>query len=144
MPDFESTAIVRSASSESIVDDENPVSATALEPKTTTATRSDGALLATNLRANLDDAFVRRLAIAGGRDVVAAGEQKALGPVERIGDAHRLIDDPDVAAGVQHRLTIVLEFATICDSDYRHKIDDRPPYIRAGTSMPINSSVRVS
>ena len=51
MPDFESTAIVRSASSESIVDDENPVSATALEPKTTTATRSDGALLATNLRA---------------------------------------------------------------------------------------------
>src|SRR5436189_134077 len=64
-----------------------------------------------------DDAFVRRLAIAGGRDVVAAGEQKALGPVERIGDAHRLIDDPDVAAGVQHRLTIVLEFATLDDGD---------------------------
>jgi hypothetical protein len=43
--------MVRSASSVSIVDEEKPVSATALEPKTTTATRSDGALVATNLRA---------------------------------------------------------------------------------------------
>ena len=51
MPGLESTAIVRRASSESIVDDEKPVSATALEPNTTTAIRSEGVFAATNLRA---------------------------------------------------------------------------------------------
>ena len=43
--------MVRSASSESIVEEEKPVRGTALEPKTTTAIRSEGALAATNLRA---------------------------------------------------------------------------------------------
>src|ERR1051325_4493335 len=43
--------MVRSASSESIVEDEKLVSGTALEPKTTTATRRAGPSAATNLRA---------------------------------------------------------------------------------------------
>ncbi len=51
MPDLVSFDIVRSESSASIVDDENPVSFTALFPKTTTATRSEPALSATNARA---------------------------------------------------------------------------------------------
>src|SRR5262249_52568897 len=85
-----------------------------------------------------DNSVVRRFTVAGWSDIVAAREQETLGPVERVGDTHRVIDDPHLAAGVQHRLPIVLELATLDDGDERHS------YIRIGTSMPISSSARVS
>ena len=66
---MESTAIVRSASSESVVDEENPVSSTALEPKTTIANRSEGAFAATNLRAAATASWSRLPAIERERSI---------------------------------------------------------------------------
>ena len=76
------------------------------------------------------------------RHVAAAGQQQAVEAFEGPGDVGGGIQQAELAADMQDRLLVVLDLAAIRDTDERHSV--RPRYIRAGTSIPINVSARVS
>src|SRR5258708_36680154 len=85
---------------------------------------------------------MRRLAVLGGSDVAAASEQQPVQSLQRCRHVGRGVEDTDLAANVQHRLPIIFELAPIRDANQRHS--GRSCYIRAGTSMPIKPSARVT
>jgi hypothetical protein len=104
-----------------------------------------------------DDGLMRRLAVPRRRHVVAAGEDEPADPGECVVDRRRHVEDRRRPADVQDRLLVVLELPAMSDTDGGHKRwrrvrrlyprFRRPPvaaYMRAGTSIPIRSSARVS
>src|SRR6185295_11675066 len=85
---------------------------------------------------------MRRFAVCGRRDVAAAREHQPAESLERGFQVGGHVEHAHVAAHVQYRLAVVFDLATVRDADKWHSRPSR--YIRAGTSMPIRPSARVS
>ena len=65
---------------------------------------------------------MRLLAVSRGRDVFAAGQEQPVDGGQRLGDVDVRREDPDLAADVQHGLTVVLDLAAGGQADGGHKV----------------------
>ena len=86
------------------------------------------------IEVDVDDRGMGRLAVAGGRHVLAPGQEQPVDRGERRADVSAGLEHLHLAADMKHRLTVVFELAT------RGEADDWHRYILMGTWMPIKSS----